>query len=75
MTTKRRIFVHVALVGAACLGGCGDGRLEVLEPLPATGGSAASGAAGETPGGTSRREIRRPAWFAATAGMKTKGGT
>jgi hypothetical protein len=51
MMTKRRILTHVALALAVCLGGCGDGRLEVLEPLPLTGGSAASGAAGQTSGG------------------------
>jgi hypothetical protein len=51
MTTKRRILAHFALFSAACLGGCGDGRLDVLERLPATGGSAASGAAGRTSGG------------------------
>jgi hypothetical protein len=51
MTTERRILAHLTLFSAACLGGCGDGRLDVLERLPARGGSAASGAAGETSGG------------------------
>jgi hypothetical protein len=52
MKTKRRILAHLALAFAACLFGCGDGRLDVLEPVPATAGSTAAGRAGETSGGS-----------------------